>query len=256
MLGDEIAHVYVGEARRKFTVHKKRLCDESEFFRSAFTRFKEAEENQINLPEDKVDAVEALVNFIYRGSVPKVEQDDDHLRGDLRKLYHLYYLAEKLCMTKLMDMTLDSIDRFRIDQEGEKGSVMMQRSSIIKDVYENTHNHSKLRAYCVAITSRALLKSTLDEGWIRDYSQLQQYFPEFFLDLFQYQATNLNRNSLDWRYASLAGLKDFGNCDFHHHEDSKDCYLKLGYIHCRTTKDQLLYTCKGKLRLCYVARLA
>jgi hypothetical protein len=71
-LGDEIVTLYVGKKRKKFTLHKKLLCDRRKYFSKAFRgRFQEAQSGKMHLPEDDPDTVFDLVDYLYRGTVPE-----------------------------------------------------------------------------------------------------------------------------------------------------------------------------------------
>lgn len=91
VLGDEIVTLYVGPKRKKFTVHKKLLCDRYEYFSKAFHgNFQEAQEGVMHLPDDDADAVSSLVDFLYRGTVPKITEEPKEPSRPLRRLYYLF----------------------------------------------------------------------------------------------------------------------------------------------------------------------
>lgn len=97
--------LYVGSKRKEFVAHKKLLCDGSEYFRKAFTSgFKEGIEGVMYLPEDDLDVVALLVDFLYRGAIPRPNE-----KAGAKWLRELYYFAEKLRMPELMDKLMDAI---------------------------------------------------------------------------------------------------------------------------------------------------
>jgi hypothetical protein len=135
MLGTEIVTIYVGSKRKNITVHKKLLCDKSSFFDKAFNGpFPEAREGIKYLPEDNMDTVGLLVDFLYRGRSPKILGD-----GPGPVLSKLYYFAENLCMGELMDRTIDEIK-----SDCVKRYAMIGPDSLL-ELYQSTHEKSKLR---------------------------------------------------------------------------------------------------------------
>ncbi|KAB8302100.1 hypothetical protein EYC80_005551 [Monilinia laxa] len=69
---NEVVALYVGKKRKRYIVHKKILCDQSEFFDAGFNNeFREATKREIYLLEDDPTALAALIEYMYRGSVRK-----------------------------------------------------------------------------------------------------------------------------------------------------------------------------------------
>ena len=97
--------IYVGPERKGFFIHKKLLCESSQFFKGALTRdFEEAHKGEIVMLEDSPGAFSLYVNWIYRSTLP-TSNTEEHLHN----LYDLYIFAEKLCLVELKDKTMDSI---------------------------------------------------------------------------------------------------------------------------------------------------
>jgi hypothetical protein len=69
-LGTQIVTIHVGSKRKAFAVHKKLICDRSEFFDKAFNSgFKESEGFMYLLGDDPT-AFNLLINFIYQDRLP------------------------------------------------------------------------------------------------------------------------------------------------------------------------------------------
>lgn len=221
VLGDEVVTIYVGPERKKSIVHKKLLCNRSSFFAKAFNgSFKEAQEGVMYLPEDNADAFSLLVDFLYRGIVPKIVGKFDPHKSSISPLRFFYFLAEKLCMSDLMDRIIDEISKY-CAQEG-----MKLGDQAIRVIYANTHDKSKLRAYCVANLACCISERHYNEAWCERYSSLFASYPEFFLDMFRYQvkhAADIRRSERTISGPALA--VSFEPCEFHTHETGA-CYLK------------------------------
>lgn len=77
-MGNETVTIYVGNKRKRFTIHKKLLCDQSDYFLKAFTSgFKEREEGEMYLPEDSPEVMAIFVNFLYRGQIDECEDQEE-----------------------------------------------------------------------------------------------------------------------------------------------------------------------------------
>ncbi|KAK4937658.1 hypothetical protein LTR66_015170 [Elasticomyces elasticus] len=63
--------LYVGEERQAFTVHRDILVGQSQYFRALLLGgFKEAETNEVIWDNEQVDAVETMITFLYKGTLP------------------------------------------------------------------------------------------------------------------------------------------------------------------------------------------
>jgi hypothetical protein len=110
------------------------------------------------LLEDNVDVFSLLVDFLYRGIVPKVVSSTTPPRLDTLRLTCFYFLAEKLCMSDPMDRIIDEI----LSQCARE--CLMMGGQAIKWIYANKHENSKLRAYCVAILACCIYKKDHSEA--------------------------------------------------------------------------------------------
>ena len=109
MLGVEFVTLYVGPKRRQFVVHKKLLCDRAAFFHKAFqSGFKEGIDGVMHLLEEDPDSVEYLIDFLYRRVIPDATADPNMPWNFLE----LYYLAENICLSDLMDQLVDGFQTY------------------------------------------------------------------------------------------------------------------------------------------------
>lgn len=143
--GTDIITIYVGEKRKEFIIHKKLACETSEFFQAAFSgKFEEGKSNTMHMPEDHPGAFELFVKWVYRDAIPVADT-----RSHLNSLYYLYFLADKLCLSTLKDMTIDAIQDMAIkhDLKDELFS-----KDLVKAVIANTGIRVEgLRKFCVEI---------------------------------------------------------------------------------------------------------
>ena len=188
----------------------------------------------MNLPDDEVRAVRALIDFLYRGSIPR---SSDTTMASVSKaaneLLSLYILAEKICMPELMDRTIDELAA-----NCSKGNIQLGDSAI-KKVYKNTQESSKLRAYCVAASTCCMaFVDNVDDAWCDKRTQISETCPEFFVDTFRFLAKNLKNLSAYGHRRAFDLLHSIaGSCSFHTHRKNEDCYLKIASREFEDSKD-------------------
>jgi len=173
------------------------------------------------LPDDEVRAVSALVDFLYRGWIPKAI-DTSRWPQIAHDLIALYILAEKICMPELMDRAMDELSSTCCRSKTRLGDYY------ISQIYQNTHEKSKIRAYCVSgFACTMAVKNNIDDAWCDRYAQLSETCPEFFVDIFRFQAKHFKTLATSPYKKGLELLASIaGTCTFHTHEKDEDCYLK------------------------------
>lgn len=156
---DETVTLYVGDKRKKHIVHKKILCDQSQFFNSEFKRVSKGE---MYLPEDNPAVVVDLIEFLYRGKLPKITQKGKMSPEVNDQCIKLYLLADKFCMPVLMNRLIDNIIQ---------GFARIEFSSAqLAWIYRDTHRTSKLRSFAAASTAFGM--GYLGESRLGRFSQL------------------------------------------------------------------------------------
>jgi hypothetical protein len=218
VLGNEIVILYVGEQRKQFTVHKKLLCDRCEYFSKAFRgNFQEAGKGEMYLPEDHPAVVASLIDYLYRGALPEATNDDGY-----SLLVCLFFLAEKLCMTVLIDRVCDAI-RFR---NIPLKSVPTPQS--IKMIYSNSREGSTLRKYCAGIIGCLVIKYSKETHFGDAYNVLHDECTDFFVDVFKWLLEHGKAIGLSTNVNGPELLELFGPCEFHSHGKDEQCHLKTG----------------------------
>jgi hypothetical protein len=217
--------LFVGIERREFTVHKRLLCDRSSFFAGAFsTGFKEAITGIIELPEDDPASMALLVDFLYRGSLPDIDEQYEKTNKDgleeytsMEVLLKLYYLAEKLCMSNLMNQIMDKIRHWHQFKKKLFGT------GTPVSIYNNTHEKSKLRLYAAAQFARCLhdeaLPTLVDANEVRSLA----ISPDFFRNVVQFQLSHWTAMAVLKRWPDDPETGGFGVCEFHVHEKNEVC---------------------------------
>ncbi|KAL9066958.1 MAG: hypothetical protein Q9161_007202 [Pseudevernia consocians] len=110
-MNDDMVDIYVGTSRRKFRLHRDLLCERSEFFEAALEgHFKEAEAQELTLPEDSVESFERLVCWLY--GAPLMSMPLEPSEDDFSANVNLFILAKKLCLEHLQNETMDRVLKY------------------------------------------------------------------------------------------------------------------------------------------------
>ncbi|KAH9215359.1 hypothetical protein DL95DRAFT_408542 [Leptodontidium sp. 2 PMI_412] len=228
---DEIVTIHVGPKQKNFTVHKKLLCDRSEFFSKAFNgEFKEATDGVMYLPEDDADAFDSMIVYIYQNLLPVFPnlECDEYLETIL---YPLFALAEKLCLNELANRVMDLIQDTGLNSSLVPGNEPGGGNYMI---YTLTPVGSKLRVYSVlmqvyiqhASTTETVEEADAEMG--KELAELARHHPDFATDyiklMWKYRARFQKVNPpADAQVRNSE--KGFGRCFFHTHHKDEVCHL-------------------------------
>jgi hypothetical protein len=127
------------------------------------------------LPGDDPDAFPSLVDYLYRGVLPKAK--DDHYATLLLKLY---ILAEKLCLSTLMDKACDAAH----SHTSLSGRLVTPKH--IAHIYSRTRGGSKLRKFCAGQVAY-YLATTRTGNFGENFLDPLEDCPDFFMDVFRWQ---------------------------------------------------------------------
>ncbi|PMD39649.1 hypothetical protein L207DRAFT_583511 [Hyaloscypha variabilis F] len=226
VLGTEIVTIHVGPKRKPFTLHKKLICDRSEFFAKAFNgQFQEAEVVMYLVEEDTV-AFDSFISYLYQDRLPQFSSTTKCTANEFpeQKLYPLFFLAEKVCCNELANKVMDAIQDFGLLNEvipGNESTTM---------IYENTHEESKLRSYCILMGLYNWIKSMEndDKDCVESTAHLARALPDFagdFIELqFKYRDRFQKGNVADAQVRN--DEEGFGRCFFHTHAKGEVCHLE------------------------------
>jgi hypothetical protein len=217
-LGTELVAIYVGKKPTQFVIHKKLLCDTTDFFLKAFSgSFKESE-GTMDLPEEHPGAFALSVDWLYRSRVTHVNTVRHWIN-----LFNLYIFAEKLCLNELANRTID-----RIRHMEARSPIAIVTLALASHVYKKTFTDSPLREYCVAALVYDL--SSKDKHVPADdrLKQMWKYCrddSDLFVDYFRY----LREHEGKAMETPAKGEKDYDSdmseCKFHRHAKDQECYL-------------------------------
>jgi hypothetical protein len=242
-LGTEIATIYVGPKRKAFKIHKKLLCDRSDYFSKAFnSRFQEAN-GEMHCPEDDPTAFGHLVNYFYRNAVPQLPSKDapDNEHSEFYEgLSQLFFLAEKLCMNELSNKTMDTIQDY---QRVHNKYVTFEGLTII---YRNTHENSKFRMYGLLSSLRVVLGRKITENDLTKAEKIISQVPDIAKDYLLFQMKNagsLKANKLV-NPGIRGSSRGYEKCFFHTHAEGEICHLGVSKRQLQAPKASALASAK------------
>jgi len=150
---NEMIEVVVGEDASLWAIHKKLLCDQSNFFKAAINgRFREGSEKRVVLKEDDNDAFSLFVQWLYSGFFTTIS---------LRILVRAYVLGDKLGARNFQSLAFDKIYSMNTDccRFTPEQAVW---------VAANTLSKSTLRKFAMDTLAFGLFNNTLElssEDW-------------------------------------------------------------------------------------------
>ena len=195
----------VGEAQKKFTVHKLLLCRIAPFFRAALEGdFKEASEQKIDLPEESSEVIERFVLWLYTGSPLDSEENVQDL--DPRLPVRLYIIGDKYDIPDLRNLALDTLNAWaNLNAKTPIDTLPL--------VYDSTATGSCLRRYLV---ERSASRGNLTYTGFFDGADHRWYPQEYLIALIVVLKEKIGGKfgDIDW---------DNLGCRYHEHpEKSKE----------------------------------
>ncbi|QDS69698.1 hypothetical protein FKW77_009751 [Venturia effusa] len=145
MDNDEYSDLTITSHGQSFNVHKVIVCNQSAFFRNACKKnaFKEGETGVIDLPDDDLVAVKAMVEFMYTSEYVCTKDSPQYLLHA-----KVACLAHKYNLETLKETAHDHFKRAIIDPHSG-GSDEAGLAEAIKHIYENSGNNDETRLVIV-----------------------------------------------------------------------------------------------------------
>lgn len=175
----------------------------------------------MDLPEDDPDAFNVFVDWLYRSTVPDVKDD-----VQLRAHFHLYMLAEKLCLNELANKTMDQIKNNKADASKQIELIL----GMNKQIYDNSSGDMSLRPYVVHSLLYLLTERQTDsQGHYhphfadQDLSRVWKVChgcEEFFKDF----VVHFKSFSHKFGFPKPSSPK-LDQCFFHRHAEGETCHL-------------------------------
>ncbi|PQE19094.1 BTB POZ domain-containing protein [Rutstroemia sp. NJR-2017a BBW] len=222
--GFETVDLHVGPASggKVFRVHKKILCDKIPYFSKMFNSgFAEAKDNSASFPEDRVDAFDHLLEWVYTGVLRRhiYELDGTQRRGENWNFLPFYMLAEKLCLPQLQDAAMDML------RASQVASNVVLGLGDITGAYEHTQGGSSYRLYALHSLLFGLCitgDKALEKWKNKDVVEMLKTCPDMAMDYVTMVRTHLRQTPLTKPVDPRIG----DACVYHSHKIDEQCLLK------------------------------
>lgn len=216
LLSGPMIDIYVGEARRRWTLHRNLLCHHSEQLEAELEGTANGDrKDALELPDHDPAGFELLVKWLYQGKLDDVsDMPDATQKYEYAVHCHaLYLLCDRFDMPQLKNVAMD---QFR---KGLNQAELVPDPDEINDMYRKSPRGSPFRRLMVKIAARQIM----DPDSERDTETYRQCFEnnaDFAIEL-----VNAIRQGTGGML--LADPTEKGNeCEYHDHQDEPNCNIK------------------------------
>ena len=207
-----MVNIFVSAEQRKFHLHCDLLCERSDFFRAAFQgHFKEAEAEELTLPDENVESFELLVAWLYGASLKSITSKDK-----FTVYLDLVILARKLCLEHLQNETMDHILRFY------RTSLPTVAVHDIRWIYENTLAGDPLRRLSIRCASWTAMSNETDISESDDRALLEEG-GDVAVDFASTLADYCYSTKCDPNRIEDVDPRRLPNCFYHKHKSTPIC---------------------------------
>ena len=211
LLSGPMIDIYVGESRRRWTLHRNLLCHHSESLEHELEETKKLE-----LPDHDPAGFELLVKWLYQGKLDDVSEfADPNQKYDYAVSCHkLYLLCERFDMPQLKNIAMDQY------RKGLNQAELVPDASEIDEIYRQSVAGSPFRRLATSIAARQIMDPDSEKD-VETYRQCFVDNPDFAVDLVNAIKRGTGGMLLD-------DPTELGNepCEFHDHEAGPNCHIK------------------------------
>ena len=163
LLSGPAVHLYVGADKVLFAVPKALLCYHSEYFRVALSgNFVESCNNTVTLSKDDPEVYEYIIGWMH---TEQLESDhNDAPLATSSSLCRIYFLADRLCMERLMLHVLKKLEYWWCCCHSRRCRDAPLSPELITEIWANTPETSQLRTATLNELARILVHRANDEA--------------------------------------------------------------------------------------------
>ncbi|KAF1924964.1 uncharacterized protein M421DRAFT_71450 [Didymella exigua CBS 183.55] len=213
LLSGPMVDIYVGEARRRWTLHRTLLCHHSEQLEAELEGSGPADrKDALELPEHDPAGFELLVKWLYQGTLDDVADLPDATQQYeyAVRCHGLYLLCERLDMAPLKNVAMDQFRR------GLNESRLVPDADELDDLYRKSPPGSPFRRLLVQIAARQIMDPDSDHP-ADAYRRCFAGSPDFAVELVH--AIRQGTGGM-----LLADPTERGSeCEYHDHDDRPHC---------------------------------
>ncbi|KAH3905895.1 hypothetical protein HBI56_162460 [Parastagonospora nodorum] len=217
LLSGPMIDIYVGEAKRHWSLHRNLLCHHSEILETELEGDGNGSrrKDKLELYEYDPAGFELLVKWLYQGKLDDVsDMVDANQKYEYAVSCHkLYLLCDRLDMPQLKNVAMDQY------RKGLNQAELVPDADEIDEIYRKSPVGSPFRKLMTRIAARQIM----DPGNERDVETYRQCFdksPDFAIELVK----AIRSESGGMLFDDPTELKN--PCDYHDHEDGPNCHVK------------------------------
>ena len=216
LLSGPMIDIYVGDARRHWTLHRNLLCHHSEQLEAELEGIgKEDKKNALELPEHDPAGFELLVKWLYQGKLDDVSDlvDANQKFEYAVSCHKLYLLCDRFDMPQLKNVAMD---QFR---KGLNEAELVPDAEEIDEIYRKSPRGSPFRRLMVKIAARQIMDPDSDRD-VESYRLCFENNADFAIEL----VTAIKQGTGGMLLEDPTEKGD--ECEYHDHEDSPNCNIK------------------------------
>ncbi|KAF1835962.1 hypothetical protein BDW02DRAFT_596907 [Decorospora gaudefroyi] len=217
LLSGPMIDIYVGKAKRHWSLHRNLLCHHSEALENELLGDANGapRKDRLDLPDHDPAGFELLVKWLYQGNLDDVsDMADANQKYDYAVNCHrLYLLCDRFHLAQLKNVAMDQY------RKGLNQAELVPDAEEIDDIYRKSPAGSPFRRLMTRIAARQIM----DPGSERDVETYRDCFEnnaDFAIDLIK--AIRSGTGGMLFDDPTDAGHE----CDYHDHKAGPNCHNK------------------------------
>ena len=207
--------VYVGQARRHWSLHRNLLSHHSQLLENELHGDEKKKPDTLELLDYDPAGFELLLKFLYQGKLDDVSDiPTPHQKYDYAVSCHqLYLLCERFDLPQLKNI---AIDQYR---KGLNQAELVPDPDEINDIYRKSPVGSPFRVLMTRIAARQIMdpENLTDVGVYRECFEAN---PDFAVDL----VSAIKAGTGGMLFDDPTEVSN--ECEYHDHEAGPNCYIK------------------------------
>ncbi|KAF2004748.1 hypothetical protein P154DRAFT_571951 [Amniculicola lignicola CBS 123094] len=214
LLSGAMVDVYVGEARRHWTLHRNLLCHHSELLETELQGDSKKKHITLELPDHDPAGFELLVKWLYQGRLDDVaDMADPNQKYDYAVSCHkLYLLCGRFDMPQLKNVAMDQY------RKGLSQAQLVPDADEIDAIYRKSTSGDPFRRLMTRIAARQIMDPASDRD-VETYRECFENNPDFAIDLVK--AIKLGTGGM-----LFDDPTEGDECEYHDHEAGPNCHIK------------------------------
>jgi hypothetical protein len=224
LLSGPMVNIYVGEAKRHWSLHKNLLAYHSEYLQAELQQSPDSSPKKdsgasdglrLDLPDDDPAGFELLVKWLYQGKLDDVSsiEDDQEKYEYAVACQKLHVLCDRFELPKLKNIAMDQY-RKGLSQAG-----LVPDAEELNAIYKQSPETSPFRRLMVKIAARQIMDPDSDKD-AESYRKCFEGSPDFAIDLVNAIKSGFGGGIL------FEDPTEGIDCEYHDHDNGPNCHIK------------------------------